>query len=1180
MTALAVYPATVTAKVARARELVGENTDPVLSNFFNDDKLILKNLWAEDSQYYLHPDRTPIIQVILALMHLIQEYSVPSEVRNKSQSPTGYQEQRPKYFIPKNEKKTIQTATWKHFVCAEGEHPLGQANPMADPGSFILPDIEQLVAEMSRPPIPKIIHGVWGKDAHKTSDRQVVELSYLNNCVIDESRLKLFNKKKSKAANKSSKEKFLLHVTGVKYSPNLSKVWQFLRDRTDDVTVFVSGLDPSVLRHCGDLQCHRPVLVSYRLISYGVKTFGLFPFLGVHLMHCSIYEDCVKGQFTCIEDYVKKAQLVLQKKLKARSFSSQLSKFLANWRKILFSPRRQKMVCIEYGVLKIRVPNTTSDYNKIMKNASELNCLGIMKVVPLESVVEVTPPYPWLQRQINRDDLQYMVPEFLSVCGMKPATWGFTFEETILIELTKPCSVLLIQIFGGQLFQQYWLPFVTLDDASIDKLAGLRVLRWCKDGVARETHKLDLRFLAIRMAGAPAHLPLYIPVDIQVADMFEALGSNGLVAKVEVIKGGVCSVCQQLCLCCAAPFGWGFLVNHHQELSTRSRSGTMNGHSIATPHAAPALNLKNTVAEPLKHSFLTTKICMGGSYLLHKQFARNPQPNGAAQHKHRSVTIASTKIPPKGWRLQCLSGASRGTQLVLAIVTLLENGEIDPKPTISPNVYQPGLFLPKIITKDFDLQFKNIVDLGSWVVPQVEPLARMVTSSHSSVLHIVIAEEPTDAVSQVASHIGVGCLVCLFNPTLQPLIENLKDDTLSYMCVLDTLRYFFRENMFFGKQVQYRKLQQVAAVLCGYRYLSRLFLMKIHNDYMNGTLQSIDYYVEYAYRMMQQRLFLHQRDLFYQHNYMNLLKIVHVIPTKLGVTITAPCPWATKLLLPCDQEYCIPNYRLLCSKMELLNSQGDTIFPKVFQDVCSPWSTLIVNKTDIYLEITIRIKQKKVSNGKTLHCVPFSLAYAISNFECMNVHLQNCRCSNLLAAEMKACHHQGKCEDYPCPFLHFRHFVTSSGSRYYLCVGRPAYSISYQGPCGMPEGLTNRLECYIVKRNYKSAVKYLLKAANTGDCSAQFALAENDSSGKGVEKDESVVFSTRDAMNLLHRSTTSMMPETNHISLGEVHETGHGGVAKDVREAVRCHRPVSSTSHMRKVVLDKLKGYVKSQKMW
>ncbi|KAH3732254.1 2-isopropylmalate synthase [Pelomyxa schiedti] len=39
----------------------------------------------------------------------------------------------------------------------------------------------------------------------------------------------------------------------------------------------------------------------------------------------------------------------------------------------------------------------------------------------------------------------------------------------------------------------------------------------------------------------------------------------------------------------------------------------------------------------------------------------------------------------------------------------------------------------------------------------------------------------------------------------------------------------------------------------------------------------------------------------------------------------------------------------------------------------------------------------------------------------------NCRCSsNLPAAEMKACHHQeGKCEDCPCPFLHFWHFVTS-----------------------------------------------------------------------------------------------------------------------------------------------------------
>ncbi|KAH3732791.1 hypothetical protein Pelo_16379 [Pelomyxa schiedti] len=26
---------------------------------------------------------------------------------------------------------------------------------------------------------------------------------------------------------------------------------------------------------------------------------------------------------------------------------------------------------------------------------------------------------------------------------------------------------------------------------------------------------------------------------------------------------------------------------------------------------------------------------------------------------------------------------------------------------------------------------------------------------------------------------------------------------------------------------------------------------------------------------------------------------------------------------------------------------------------------------------------------------------------------------------MKACHHQGKCVDYLCPFLHFQHFVTS-----------------------------------------------------------------------------------------------------------------------------------------------------------
>ncbi|KAH3732551.1 hypothetical protein Pelo_16621 [Pelomyxa schiedti] len=38
----------------------------------------------------------------------------------------------------------------------------------------------------------------------------------------------------------------------------------------------------------------------------------------------------------------------------------------------------------------------------------------------------------------------------------------------------------------------------------------------------------------------------------------------------------------------------------------------------------------------------------------------------------------------------------------------------------------------------------------------------------------------------------------------------------------------------------------------------------------------------------------------------------------------------------------------------------------------------------------------------------------------------SCICVATCQLLMKACHHQeGKCEDCPCPFLHFWHFVTS-----------------------------------------------------------------------------------------------------------------------------------------------------------
>ncbi|KAH3763653.1 sel1 repeat family protein [Pelomyxa schiedti] len=188
----------------------------------------------------------------------------------------------------------------------------------------------------------------------------------------------------------------------------------------------------------------------------------------------------------------------------------------------------------------------------------------------------------------------------------------------------------------------------------------------------------------------------------------------------------------------------------------------------------------------------------------------------------------------------------------------------------------------------------------------------------------------------------------------------------------------------------------------------------------------------------------------------------------------------------------------------------------------------------------------------------------------------------------------------------------------------------------------------VVERNYKSAVEYLLKAANSGDAEAQFELAQCYLEGNGVEKeDEAEAFrllqqaleggmveahvqlgmmylegntivqqditkashhfqlavqkdwrkctqacfflsnfifrgvapgTTRDAMDLLRKSTASMMPES-FIGLGEVHENGVGGVTKDVREAVRCYRlavaSLTPNDSLRKMVSDRLKVYLR-----
>ncbi|KAH3743473.1 hypothetical protein Pelo_15135 [Pelomyxa schiedti] len=592
-----------------------------IANFFNDEPGYLHKLWAKGPYYKYRKTREGLIQVLLALMYLIKEKSKnigkgkdPEDSTGESteeeaegegeeegegegegeggnqaassssgdskeevsnwrgegeQMQDSNKQDRPlKYFIP-NWEYTVQNPAYKNFpVRQKTVSRFGAPSPMKDPGVWRSPDMDDCVKRGREQAESKTINGVWGNE-DKAAVAEVAKQLNAEYCRIDfreldnkteEARLALFTEhyNRHKDFRESENMKFLLHVENLNGSPNLVAVWNFLRHKTCDAVVYVSGRDSSIIKKPGiDLEFHHSCLkpkltfaMVYETLQYyfgdssilfnksvsemekvAKRLVGPRSITVSFLQH--VYDAYVNGTFTSVGDYVKIAHSNLQAKFKANGPSVRLHKFLSNWRRILFCWRRNKALLVEHGMTKLFIPDTASEYHKIMKNASELNTLGLMEVLPLKSACLIAPPDPWLMDLLNPEDIHFMVPELRAQCSIKPGTKGFTFEQSVMIEFSKPLSLLLMRIFSNLPYymdtdlHQFWIPFVSLKEITKEFLADLKVVAWCRDGMGRDTHKVDIRFLAIRTPDGDNKLPLYMPVDIQATCMFDSPVDKG-----------------------------------------------------------------------------------------------------------------------------------------------------------------------------------------------------------------------------------------------------------------------------------------------------------------------------------------------------------------------------------------------------------------------------------------------------------------------------------------------------------------------------------------------------------------------------------------------------------------------------------------------------------------------------